>query len=151
MSCNDPTKSSNDPTKRCNVPIKSCNVPTKKLVVLHVLILGRFSHTPVTPPPCLGNLLHPKGEFSYQVNQSLKYIHRCLDLELAILVKTSTNNSRWKSVVHEYCAKPCLGCQFGSSGLLWQKIQEPLTLGANLLGVVEVNLRSLNTLCGLIE
>ena len=35
---------------------------------------------------------------------------------------------------------PSLGCQFSSTGLVWQKIQEPLTQDANLFGVVRVKI-----------
>ena len=39
-------------------------------------------------------------------------------------------------MVLESSAKQRLGCQFGSPGLLCQKIQEPLTQGTNLLRVL---------------
>ena len=55
----------------------------------------------------------------------------------------NTNNQSQKSVVLESSAKPRLGCQFGSSGLVWQKSQEPLTQVANLLGMVGVKGRFL--------
>ena len=64
------------------------------------------------------NSLHSKGKFSCQLIQSVGYVHRCL--ELVIRIPTSTNNPSGKSVVLED----------------WQKIQEPLSQGANLLGVI---------------
>ena len=51
----------------------------------------------------------------------------------------STNNPSQKSVVLECSAKPSLGWKLGSPGLIWQKIQEPLTQDADLIGVVGVN------------
>ena len=56
--------------------------------------------------------LHSKGKFFCQVNQSPRYVHSCL--ELIILIPA----------------------QFDSKGLVWQKIQEPLTQNVKLLGVV---------------
>ena len=47
-------------------------------------------------------------------------------------------NPNQNSVVLEPSAKPCLGCGNGSQGLVWQKIQEPLTPDENLLGVAGV-------------
>ena len=46
----------------------------------------------------------------------------------------STNNPSWNLVVLEYSAKPSLGIP----GLVWQKIQEPLTHGSNVSGVLVV-------------
>ena len=70
-----------------------------------------------------------------QLNQqSVGYVHSCL--ELVNLIPMSTNNPSPKSVVLESAAKPSLGCQFGSPGLIWQKIKP------NLLGVVGVMVRT---------
>ena len=44
----------------------------------------------------------------------------------------------------ESSAKYCLGCQFGSPGLVWRKIQEPLTQVENLLGVKGVKMSTNN-------
>ena len=44
-------------------------------------------------------------------------------------------------MVLESSVKPSLGWQFGNPGLVWQKIQEPLTQAANFLRVVGVNIK----------
>ena len=81
------------------------------------------------------NALHSRGDMKW-VNplHSLRYVHSCL--ELIRLILTSTNNPSRKSVVLECSAKPSLR----SPGLISQMLQEPLTQGANLLGVVGVNI-----------
>ena len=61
--------------------------------------------------------LHSKGKFFCQRNQSVRYIHSCLEFINPIL--TSTNNPSRMSVILESCAKPGLPVQ--------QKIQEPLS------------------------
>ena len=48
--------------------------------------------------------------------QVVGYVHSWS--ELAILIKTSTNNPSQKSVVLESCVKPGLGCPFGSQSLV---------------------------------
>ena len=48
--------------------------------------------------------LHFKGKFSYQLNQSLRYVHSCL--EAIFPIPMSTNNPSQKSVVLESSAKP---------------------------------------------
>ena len=48
-------------------------------------------------------------------------LHSCLE------IKTSINKPSQKSVVLESSAKPSHGCKPASQGLVWQKIQEPLT------------------------
>ena len=52
-------------------------------------------------------------------------------IEHGILIKMSTKNPSRKPVVLESSAKPC-------PGLVWQKIQEPLTQGTNVLRVLWV-------------
>ena len=47
------------------------------------------------------------------------------------------SSQKSESVVLE-SAKVSLGYQLNSPGLVWHKIQEPLTLGANFPGVVGV-------------
>ena len=42
-------------------------------------------------------------DFCGQVNQSVRYVHRCLDL--ALLIKISANKPSWKSVVFESSVK----------------------------------------------
>ena len=85
-------------------------------------------------------LYTPRTILSCQVNQSARYVHSCL--QFATLIKTSTNNPCQKSVVIESSAKRSLGGLTGSLGLVWQKIQEPLTRDAPLLGVVGVKIRT---------
>ena len=55
--------------------------------------------------------LSSQHHFCGQVNQSVRYVHNCL--ESAILIKTSTSNHSHKSVVLESTAKLSLGYQFG--------------------------------------
>ena len=55
------------------------------------------------------------------VSQSVRYVHSCL--QLAVLIIISMNILIVKSVIIECFAKPTPG----SRGLMWQKIQEPLT------------------------
>ena len=62
------------------------------------------------------NPLQYKGMLSCQVNQSARYLHRCL--ELAILMKTSTDNPSQKSMVLESFAKLSLGCQTDTGSIL---------------------------------
>ena len=57
-------------------------------------------------------------------------------MQLVTLIEMSTNNPSLKSVFLESSVKPSLGCQFDSPGLVWQEIQEPLTQGAKLVGMV---------------
>ena len=78
------------------------------------------------PSELWGPLLWP----NQPINQ---YVHSCP--KLAILIKPSTNNPSRKSVFLE-SSKPCLGCQFGSPGFVWQKTQESLTQDANWLRVL---------------
>ena len=79
-------------------------------------------------------LLSSEGDFCGQVDQSVKYGHSCL--ELVFLIKTGTNNPSCTSVFLESSAKPRLDCQFDGPGLGSQKIQEPLTQGANLFNLL---------------
>ena len=79
------------------------------------------------------NPLSSEGKFCGQLNQSVRCVHSYL--MLAILITTSTNNPSRKSGFLESSAKPSLGFQFGSQDMVWLKIQEPLTQGANVLGV----------------
>ena len=82
------------------------------------------------------NPLNYEGNFCGQVNQYVvRYVHSCLQLIFLIPISTNNPNSG-KSMVLESSAKPSLGPnQFDSPGWLWQKIQEPLIQGANLLGL----------------
>ena len=60
--------------------------------------------TPPTPP--LFTIINPlctEGDFCEQVNQSVRYVHSCLDT--VIQIKMSTNNSSQKSAIVEYNAK----------------------------------------------
>ena len=55
------------------------------------------------------------------------------------MIKISTNNpTSVESMVLESSVKPNLDYQTVSHGLVSQKIQEPLTIGANLFRVVRV-------------
>ena len=58
--------------------------------------------------------------YTVQISQCLRYVHSCLVLDLLITI--STNKPSQKSL--EYSAKPCLGCQSSSPGLVWQQITE---------------------------
>ena len=61
-----------------------------------------------------------------KVKQCIRYVHSCL--EAITLIPMNTYNPSWMPpVVHDPFVKPSSGCQFSSQGLLWQKIQEPLT------------------------
>ena len=74
------------------------------------------------------NQLHSKDKFSCQLNQSISYVHSCLDL--VILIPMSTINPSRKSVVLEYSAlKPSR-----SFGLA----EDLRTTDENVLGVVGV-------------
>ena len=77
---------------------------------------------------------YSKVNFSCQPSQSVRYVHNCL--ELVIPFPTSANKPSWKSVVLESSAQPSLDCQCSSTGLVWQKIQEPLTQDANMVRVL---------------
>ena len=90
-------------------------------IILSFIIGHDFRYKYMLIPKIKDNSLQFKGKFSCMVKQSVRYVHRCL--EFAILRKMSTNNPSQKSVVLEFSVKPSLGCQ----GLVWQKIQEPLT------------------------
>ena len=77
-----------------------------------------------------------EGNLCVQCNQSIRYVHSCL--ELTMLIKMSTSNPIWKLVVLEYSAwATCLAAR-----LDLQKVQDPLTQGANLLTVIVVRERS---------
>ena len=52
------------------------------------------------------------------------------------LNKNTTNNPSQKSEVLEFSAKPTIARQFGSQGMVWGMIQEPLT--KDTLGLVEL-------------
>ena len=70
--------------------------------------------------PNYRNLVNtPKDKFSGKINQPAKYNNSCL--EIAILLKISTNNPSWKLLVLESFVKPSLGCQFGSQGLAGER------------------------------
>ena len=69
-----------------------------------------------------------------QINQSIRYVHSCS--QPIFLIPMSANNPCQKSVVPETSAKPSMGCQY--FGLVWQKIQEPLTQRAKVHGVVNL-------------
>ena len=63
-----------------------------------------------------------------------------LNIYFAILIKMSTDNQSWKSVVLESSDNQSLGCNFGSQGLARQRNEKPLTQRANLFWVVSNNL-----------
>ena len=81
------------------------------------------------------NPLSSEGDLCGQVNQSVRYVHSCP--QLTILIKMSTNSPSRKLVVMNLQPNQA----FGSSGLLWQKIQEPLTQDAHLLRVLGVKIQ----------
>ena len=55
--------------------------------------------------------MQSKGKFSCQVNQYVRYVHCCL--ELATLIKMSTNNPCQKSVVLDSSVKPIQQTKLG--------------------------------------
>ena len=71
----------------------------------------------------------------------VKYVYSCYSssLQFQQVPTTLIRSTCLLNLLVESSAKPSLGCHFGSPGLVWQKIQQPLTLGANVLGVVGVN------------
>ena len=69
------------------------------------------------------------GFFAKSTNLLDKFI-----MQLSRARRPDPNNPSQKSVVLEYSAKT-------SQGLVWHKIQEPLTQGAKFPGVVEVKVR----------
>ena len=77
------------------------------------------------------NPLHPEGKFSGQLKQSARYVHSCL--QQTTLIRSRPSNQA-----------------FGNQGMVWQKIQEPLTLGAIIFGVIEIQDCYSLTLCSLI-
>ena len=70
-----------------------------------------------------------------KVNRCIRFVYSYL--ELIILIPTSTNNHSQKSMFLEFSAKPRLGYQFASLGLVWQKIQESLTVWHQLNWCIE--------------
>ena len=61
-------------------------------------------------------LFTPKGLCCKQVNTNIRYVHSCLDLATLISILVE---SKWFLNI--------LSNQFGSQGLVWLKIQEPLS------------------------